>query len=238
MVSTNSPYSQVLGRAFARAQALSADSALLAAHEQAAPLTTPLKTIDGNGKTVLLGKSIAEGVRTIVGNLNKNKYLYSILITCLVEKVVHPHQDIRIAQTDLAGGYSNRSTDQTNVTPFLKQSGLTHCAASGAESGRNFERPIPFGLGYVGKPQGVGNREAFLGILHAVQEEYADPEPCLTLMMTLDLLRNRPRKYSYPNPTGVTVNETYALFQNIINYPTAKASRGCPFWPYRQFISH
>lgn len=168
-----------------------------------------LKTLK-NGEVVSLGKSIAEGILTIVENLNQNKYLYSILMTCLVEKIVHPSQDIRFAQADLPNGYSNRSTDQIHITPFLKIKGLTACAASGAESGRNFERPFPYKLDYIAKPRGTGNLEAFLGVLHAIQEEFFDPFPVLVLLMALDI-RNRVdiSTFDYPSSKELTIQEIF-----------------------------
>lgn len=89
-----------------------------------------------------LNITIAEGCRTIIGNLKQSKYIYSILLTGLTQKLVMPQQDIRLVQSGMPDGYSNRSADENFVTPFLKQHGLTSCAASGMESGRNLERPI------------------------------------------------------------------------------------------------
>jgi hypothetical protein len=122
-------------------------------------LSQPLMTMR-DAQVAQLGKTVSDGVRTLVGNFSHNKYLYSILLTGLVEKLVHPEQDIRNVQVEMPGGYSNRQTDQNHITPFLKRHNLKHCAASGMESGRNFERPFPHGLDYSGKAQGKGNREA------------------------------------------------------------------------------
>lgn len=170
------------------------------------PLNHPLKTLKDK-EVVPLGKTIAEGLSTLINNLSQNKYLYSILMTCLVEKLVHPNQDIRYAQSELPKGYSNRSKDQLHVTPFLKRHNLTSCAASGAESGRNFERPYPYELNYVCKPRGQGNREAFLGILHAIEEEGVDPFPCLVLLMALDLQKKDIGTFKYPQPEGATIQD-------------------------------
>lgn len=205
-------YESELNQAFEQAKVLADDPAALAASKRGGVLSHPLKA-EYEGAEVPLGKTVAEGIETIVGNLRQNKYLYSILLTALVEKLVNPTQDIRIAQTSQPGGYSNRSTDQTHVTPFLKAHALTSCAASGVESGRNFERPSPFTLRYVGKPQGKGNREAFLGVIHAVQEEGVDPRPCIALLMALDLLNKTDTRYIYPEPpAGMTVEEAFGLF--------------------------
>lgn len=188
-----------------------------AQHMASPTLSHDLKTIR-EGEIVSLGKTVAEGVATIIGNLDQNKYLYSILMTGLVEKMVNSSQDIRYAQSGMESGYSNRSTDQTYITPFLKTHNLTACAASGAESGRNFERPSPYKLDYVGKPQGRGNREAFLGIFHAVQEEGIDALPIIVLMMALDLQRKNIEEFDYPQPRGLTIQEIVdAVFEHFDN---------------------
>lgn len=205
-------YSIILSQVFSQAEELvnskNIDEAISKYKQKHAFFNQPLK-MQPSKSEVMLGQTVAEGIETLIKNLNQNKYLYSILITSLVEKIVHPNQDIRYAQTELVGGYSNRSTDQNHVTPFLKHHGLTACATSGAESGRNFERPYPYTLDYVGKPRGKGNREAFLGILHAVQEEGVDPFPCIVLLMTLDLKNKQQVIYKYPQPQGLTIQQIY-----------------------------
>lgn len=173
-------------------------------------LSHQLKTLENGGNEVSLGKTVAEGLETIVNNLGQNKYLYSILITSLVEKLVHPNQDIRYAQDRLTDGYSNRSTDAAHVTPFLKRHGLTSCAASGAESGRNFERPYPYTLNYEASPKGKGNKEAFLGLIHAVQMEGVDPFSCIVLLIALDLRNKQKAVFQYPQPEGLTIQEIFA----------------------------
>lgn len=174
--------------------------------KQHSDLRLPLKTqIDGLVRPLPI--SLGEGLETIINNLDQNKYLYSIVATALVEKIVHPNVDIRRHQADMNKGYSNRSTDQTYVTPFLKRSGLTHCAASGMESGRNFERPLALTLDFPSKPRGKGNREATLGILHAVEEEGADPFSCLVYLFALDIKSKKTVLYEYPTPDGLTIQE-------------------------------
>ena len=124
-----------------------------------------------------------QAIEILINNLNRNKYLFSILVTALATKIVSPGIDIRNHQSEMLNSYSNRSTDARYITPFLKSNGLTHCAASGMESGRNFERPLPLDLNFPAKPQGKGNREAFLGIIDIVQNNKADPKELLTYIL-------------------------------------------------------
>lgn len=139
--------------------------------------TTPCSDANHTPPTIL------DAIETIVDNIPDNKYLFSILLTCCIKKLVDPKQDIRIGQDNMQNGYSNRTLDQSVVTPFLKRNDYTHCQASGLESGRNFERPLPWDLDYPSNPRGHGNREAFLGILNHIQVENGDPEAIALFLM-------------------------------------------------------
>ena len=181
-------YETVLSRAFQRAQDYLSGGLTPQDIVQASPTLqkqTLRQSLETNQPIASISTALA--VDTLISNLNQNKYLFSILGTALATKVILPGVDIRNHQSDMENSYSNRSTDQVSVTPFLKKVGLTHCAASGMESGRNFERPFPFNLSFPTKPRGAGNREAFLGLLHAVQEDGADPEDLLAYLFYKDL---------------------------------------------------
>ncbi|MFQ4143718.1 DNA cytosine methyltransferase [Chlorogloeopsis sp. ULAP02] len=219
-------YNHYLSEAFIEAEKLikyeDVDEAIKKYKQTQKSLLYPLE-MQQDGQETPLKKNVAEGIETIINNLKSNKYLYSILITSLVEKLVHPNQDIRSAQESLNGGYSNRSTDAKNVTPFLKRHNLTSCAVSGAESGRNFERPFPYTLDYKAKPKGEGNLEAFLGILHAVQVKGIDPFPCIVLLMALDLKNKQKAVYNYPQPKGLTVHD---IFNAVIKHHEQASGNG------------
>lgn len=209
MPTDKSEYTAWLSKAFNEAKALlempDVDGALRQ-YSKRPSLTHQLKTML-NGEVVPLHKTVAESMETLVGNLKHSKYLFSMLITGLVEKLIHPDRDIRYTQDKLPGGYSNRSTDQTRITPFLQRYGLTAYAKSGAESGRNFERPFPHMLDYSGVARGRGSKEAYLGVVHAVQEEGIDPFPCIVFLMALDLRKKEAAVYNYPQPHGLTIQE-------------------------------
>jgi DNA (cytosine-5)-methyltransferase 1 len=130
--------------------------------------------------------NILDAVKTIVNNKAANKYLFSIAVTCCLKKMVAPAQDIRIVQDRFVNGYSNRSLDQRHVTPFLKRHGYTHCEASGVESGRNLENPLPWNLDYPCNPRGRGNRESFLGLLHHLEEQGGNPETIAVYLLWYD----------------------------------------------------
>lgn len=128
----NNPYAEALHRCLETAIRLNLDVELLKSYLQRGELQHDLVQ-NSAGKPIPLNKTVLDAVQTIVGNLGSNKYLYSILITALTEKLVNPNQDIRIAQTSLPNGYSNRNTDQVFVTPFLRRAkGVQPCRGMNA----------------------------------------------------------------------------------------------------------
>lgn len=143
------------------------------------------KTVPCAGAKVI-PPTIKDCLETIVRNKPSNKYLFSILLTAAIKKIIDPKTDIRRAQDNMKGGYSNRSLDQRIITPFLKKYDYTHCEASGLESGRNMERPIPWDLKYPTNPRGQGNKEAFLGTLNFIQVEGGSPETVSLYLLFLD----------------------------------------------------
>ncbi|GAA5531418.1 hypothetical protein [Herpetosiphon gulosus] len=168
-----------------------------------------------NGLIIETQKTIKDGVETIINNLNKSKYIYSILLTGLFQKLINPKQDIRMAQEKLVGGYSNRSVDQIHITPLLKKYNFTHCATSGMESGRNWERPEPHTFGHSANSRGKGTKESYLGIIHAVQEEGIDPFPIIVLLLALDRLNRKVPVFEYNQPQGLTIEE---IWQAVLRY--------------------
>lgn len=168
--------------------------------------TTPCK----NAK--LVPPTILKAVETIIENKSANKYLFSILLACCIKKLIDPQQDIRIAQENMANGYSNRSFDEGSITPFLKRNGYTHCEASGLESGRNFERPIPWDLNFSANPRGAGNREAFLGILNFIEVQKGDAQTVALYLLYYDLSKSHKIGKTVVPPMESKINKIMSIF--------------------------
>lgn len=110
----------------------------------------------------------------------KQKGLYTVLTTLLYYKYLHPQQDVRKHQKQIAGGFSGRSFDTENVTPILKKMGLPAMAESGWLT-RTLEQPYPYDYKYVGKiPTKV--KTPFLDTLDYVQK---NPDKALSLLKIL-----------------------------------------------------
>lgn len=205
-------YTEALSAAFVEAQAILAsddpEKALADFRAERSTLTLPLQQRQSDGTLSELGMTVVEGLDALVANIGSNKYLYSVFITACVEKLIHPQQDIRRIQSrQMTNGYSNRNTDQTFVTPFLNSHGLTHCAKSGVESGRNVERGIPLDFDHTLQPKGKNNRDIFLGLFHALEMQKVDPLACVTALFVRDMQREQRAVYEYHQPEGRTVQE-------------------------------
>jgi len=164
--------------------------------------------------------TVDKALETIVKNIPSSKYIFSIVLTACIKKIVDPNQDIRIAQTSMTNGYSNRSLDQTVVTPFLKRYNYTHCEASGLESGRNLERPHPWDLSYACNPRGKGNRESFLTTLHFIEAEKGSPETVLRYLLFLDALNRKQSVTLTQAPFEANIEQ----IMNIFNRHFAESS--------------
>jgi DNA (cytosine-5)-methyltransferase 1 len=60
-------------------------------------------------------------VKTIVEKEETFKGVFTVLLTSLVYKCLHPEQDVRLHQANMENGYSGRTFDTKYVTPFMKQ---------------------------------------------------------------------------------------------------------------------
>ncbi|MCC5638185.1 hypothetical protein LC593_20585 [Nostoc sp. CHAB 5844] len=49
------------------------------------------------------------------------KAVYTVLITLLVHKIIHPSQDIRYHQAEMTGGFSGRSIDTESILNFIEE---------------------------------------------------------------------------------------------------------------------
>lgn len=123
---------------------------------------------------------VLNDVEKIARKCQKQKGVYTVLVTLLYYKYLHPEQDIRYHQSQLENGFSGRTFDTKYVTPVLKKLGLPAMGESGWLT-RSLEQPYPFTKDYSGKI-GSGLREPFLNTLDYVQK---NPTKALDLLCFL-----------------------------------------------------
>ncbi len=91
----------------------------------------------------------------ITDNIDRNKGVYTVLVTLMVHKLLYPKQDIRYFQNKMKNGFSARTIDTKYITPTLKKLGLLSMAESGWLT-RSLEQPYPYKMNYKGEISGVG----------------------------------------------------------------------------------
>ena len=114
-------------------------------------------------------QEILDKINLIAKDCSDQKGLYTVLVTLLIHKILHPKQDVRFHQKQLTNGFAGRSVDTKYITPTLKSLGLPSVSGTGWLT-RSLEQPFPYFMDYQGN---IGGRkknkkeikDAFLSIL-------------------------------------------------------------------------
>ena len=127
-----------------------------------------------------------EWVEVIAAKAERQKAVLAATLTSLVKKIVTPEQDVRLHKVEMPGGYSGRSFDTQNVTPFLheKMPRLAMKSGSGWLT-RSIEQNHTFGLDFTGKIQDKVVKSAFLQVLNDLEVNKADAFAYLTELFAL-----------------------------------------------------
>lgn len=125
--------------------------------------------------------------KNITDNIDKNKGVYTVLVTLMVYKLLEPKQDIRYFQDKMKNGFSARTIDTKYITPTLKELGLLSMAESGWLT-RSLEQPYPYTKDYKGEISGKGMKKAFLNVVDAFQKDKTITENLLRLILNSAIL--------------------------------------------------
>ncbi len=181
-------------------------------------------------------------IKLIVDNAcaGNNIGVYTVLITLVVKKVISPGQDIRLHQSGMDGGFSGRSLDTNEVTPFLRDNHFPYMKAGSGWLTRSLEQAIPYDFSYTGKIKPKHIREAFLFSVDMVQSKRINSHDCLVYIFYLlvawrerstKLVLARPHLKQFTNivdlvsnhwnssPTGnsrLPVLAVYAIYQCLV----------------------
>ncbi len=126
-------------------------------------------------------------LKNITDNIDRNKGVYTVLVTLIVHKLLEPKQDIRYFQDKMDNGFSARTIDTKYITPTLKELGLLSMAESGWLT-RSLEQPYPYTKDYKGEISGKGMKEAFLMVVDAFQKDKTIAENLLRLILNSAIL--------------------------------------------------
>lgn len=127
-----------------------------------------------------LSESQQKWVETIVEKSESQKAVLAVLITSITKKIETSTQDVRCHKTELPNGYSGRGFDTQYITPFIHEK-FQRFAMKGGSGWltRSLEQAHPYTLEYPGRILNRTVKEAFLQILHDIEENQADPEKYL-----------------------------------------------------------
>ncbi len=150
-------------------------------------------------------------VKIIVDKEETFKGVFTVLLTSLIYKSLHPEQDVRRHQKNMENGYSGRSFDTKYVTPFMKQKRFLGAMKESGWLTRSLEQNIPYGLDFPGKIQNKKVKACFLNILNDIEVNDVDPNEYLLAIMSYSIKCKKAKTVILVNPiekeTEMTIDE-------------------------------
>ena len=180
-----------------------------------------------NTKTPIsdLPEEMIANLKVIIDNAEKNKAVYTVVITSAVYKHFHPEQDIRNHQSSIECGYSGRTFDTKYITPFLKE----HRFPAMAESGwltRSLEQKVPYNFNYHGAITPQSLKDAFLKSINYIEESGLEDSIISFLLQGLIIFRDS-NLISLATPQNLSISNIIYLLEKHFkhSYHSAGASR-------------
>ena len=165
---------------------------------------------DGDAQPPTLESQYEQDCQTIIDRQDRNRAVLTVLITLLLKKTLDPAQDIRLHQAQMEGGFSGRSLDTSDVTPFMKDMSFPAMSESGWLT-RSLEQSVPYNLDYPGSIRPVRVKDAFLNLVDAVQNHNLPPQDTLIrIFVGLIEFRDRNANLSLSRPVNLSVSEAVA----------------------------
>ena len=168
-------------------------------------------------KNVNLSEKQLELVKIIVEKEETFKGVYTVLLSSLLYKCLHPEQDVRRHQAQIEGGYGGRGFDTKYVTPFLKQKKFLGAMKESGWLTRSLEQPIPYTLDYPGKIQNLQIKKAFLTILNDVEENNISPKEYVKAIMAYSIKLKKDKTIMLINPVDKENSITITEIMNFLN---------------------
>lgn len=172
-------------------------------------------------------------VKTVVDKEETFKGVFTLLLTSLVYKCLHPEQDVRRHQANMENGYSGRSFDTKYITPFMKQKRFLGAMKESGWLTRSLEQNIPYDLDFPRKIQNKDVKAAFLNILHDIEEKEADPEKYVVAIMAYSIKCKKDKTVILVNPiekeNSLTIHEIMTALHSHFYF--SYKSRGAAILP-------
>ena len=118
---------------------------------------------------IVLEEQIKDNIDFILDFSESSKAVFTVVLTSLIYKILNPYQDIRNHQAGIKDGYSGRTFDSQNITPFLKKNRFPAMAESGWLT-RSLEQKVPYDKNYTGAIRPDKLKNAFLNTIDYIQK--------------------------------------------------------------------
>ena len=153
------------------------------------------------------------------------KAVLTVIITSISYKALNPQQDIRNHQASIAGGYSGRTFDSKNITPFMKKYKFPSMAESGWLT-RALEQKVPYDKNYSGAITPKELKPVFLDIIDNI-ENGADCTAYLSYLLQGLIIKRNKQSIDLAKPTTLAINSILHLLDQHFNgsYKAEGASR-------------
>jgi len=162
----------------------------------------------GSSDKILQGitsNKLKENIDLVLTHSESSKGVLTVVLTSLVYKIFHPEQDIRYHQANMSGGYSGRSFDSVNVTPFLKINNFPAMAESGWLT-RSLEQNRPYDRQYPGKISPPMLKDAFLSTIDFIQKA-TENENLLKYIIQYLILQRNSTIIQLARPTNLSIKD-------------------------------
>lgn len=172
-------------------------------------------------------------IKIIVTNEQSNKGVFTVLVSSLTYKCLHPEQDIRYHKVDLPNGYSGRSFDTKYVTPFLKEKRFLGAMKESGWLTRSLEQLHPFTNDFPGRINKADLKMAFLTIFDEVETDDVSPYDYLLGIFTQSIIEKQKRTVKVINPidkeSNISIREIIEMLHEHFYYKYS--SRGASILP-------
>lgn len=182
--------------------------------------------VSNSDDSTTLSEELKENIDYLIQHAERNRGVYTVFLTLVVQKLIDPEQDIRYHQAQLEGGFAGRIKDATYVTPFLRDMGFPAMSSSGWLT-RSLEQPHPYTLDYPGKITPIASKEAFLKCVDHVQCKGADSHEVVLYMLKLLIKQRNSHDIQIAKPHGLSIANIIKILEKhfTARYSSFGASR-------------
>lgn len=178
-------------------------------------------------------------IKIIVENEHSNKGVFTVLVSSLTYKCLHPNQDVRYHKVDLPNGYSGRSFDTKYVTPFLMEKRFLGAMKESGWLTRSLEQLHPFTNDFPGRINKADLKMAFLTIFDEIETDNQSPYNYLLGIFTQSIIEKQKRTVQVINPiykeSNIPIRDIVDMLHEHFYYKYS--SRGASILPVIAFYS-